>query len=216
MSSGTSTPPAPSPKPTFQPPSPTMGGLVQVSATEWCAWTGGQPNITWTSLSTNAKSDPTNVYQYRPGSPAAAQKSTSHRETGIASPFSRTSNLLDFIDEVNIYLKKTGMDTIAYRESKDSPGEMLFVITDYTKFNLADILTNDSTLRSRFDMYDRNNDDSATVWLLASIDASLRKEVTDRVSKSDGFVAHWLQLIACIQSVSFARFDKIKREIEDL
>ena len=65
-------------------------------------------------------------------------------------------------------------------------------------------------------MYDRNNDDSATVWLLASIDASLRKEVTDRVSKSDGFVAHWLQLIACIQSVSFARFDKIKREIEDL
>ena len=206
-----------SPSTSFKPPTPTMGGLVQVSSSDWCAWTGGKPRSDWSDLDYSAPTTPTNPFQYRPSSPSAAQKSTSYREQGIEPKFSKSSNLLDFIEQVKTYFERTGMDTIAYRAPADTPSQMYLVITDYSKFDLAHVVGENKRYRTKdYDAYDLNNDISATNWLLDSIDADLKKEITDRLHLTDGFAAHWLQLIAQIQSVSFARFDRIKREIESL
>ena len=194
-----------------------MGDLVQVSSSDWCAWTGGRPNASWTTLMPSAKTSPSNAFQYRPSSPGAAQKSTFYREQGLEPKFTRTSNLLEFIDTVQTYLERTGMDTIAYRATPDDPSNMQFVVTEYSKFKLADVVESSKTLRTtKYDLYDLNNDVSATNWLLNSIDSDLKQDLTDRLHLADGFAPHWIQLLGLIQSVSFARFDRIKRDIESI
>ena len=91
--------------PAFRPKKPIMGDLQQVSSTDWCAWTGGRPKSDWTGLDPSAPMTPSNAYQYRPGSPGAAQKSTFYREQGLDIKFSKTSNLLEFTDQVKTYLE---------------------------------------------------------------------------------------------------------------
>ena len=44
---------------------PIMGGLEYVSSTDQMAWTGGKPNITWTSLDASASSSPSTPSMYR-------------------------------------------------------------------------------------------------------------------------------------------------------
>ena len=90
-----------------------MGGVIQVAATDWCALTGGQPNADWTALETTTAVSPTNAFQYRPSKPADAQKKAAQREEGLASTYSKQRSLLDFAEEVGVYLKRTGLDTIA-------------------------------------------------------------------------------------------------------
>ena len=188
----------------FKPKQPIMGGLVQTSATDYCAWTGGKPKADWTGLDPTAAKEPKDAYQYRPGSPGSAQKSLQYRETGMTKKFTRSSNLLNFVSEVKTYLIATGMDTIAYRPSPDDPNEVLFVVTDYSILTQDSTHYNEETFVSKFDSFDRSNDTSATKWLRNSVDDDLLDDLTDRLSITDSFASHWLQLIALIQSVSFA------------
>ena len=91
-------PPPPTGAPTlpqFRPATPKMGGLLQVSATEWCPWTGGKPKADWSGLDSSADRIPAEDYQLRPTSPSSAQKSTAFRETGLETKFSQNSDLLD-------------------------------------------------------------------------------------------------------------------------
>ena len=74
------------------------------------------------------------------------------------------------------------MDTIAYRATPDDLSNMQFVVTEYSKFKLADVVKSSKTLRrTKYDLYDLNNDVSATNWLLDSIDRELKQDLTDRL-----------------------------------
>ena len=188
---------------------------MQTSATEYCAWTGGKPLADWSGLDPSAQTEPHDDYQYRPSSPGSSQKSTKSREIGLDSKFTRDAHLMDFVDSVEKYLYRTGMDTISFLPDPNNPSEVASVVTCYSKFDLQDAVTTSRTLRtSSFDRFDRNNDDSARNWLLDSIDPGLKKDVTDRLQNDDGFTSHWLQLIHLVQSTSFNRFTVIKRDIE--
>ena len=50
-------PPAPAPteRVPFKPPSPRMGGLVQLDEYKWAAWTGGKPLADWSVLGFSPK-----------------------------------------------------------------------------------------------------------------------------------------------------------------
>lgn len=199
----------------FRPAKPKMGDIIQVSTSEWCAWTGGKPKSDWSGLDDKAAASPSDDYQLRPSSPGSSQKSTKVRETGLDTKFGRNSHLLDFVDVVKAYLERTGMDTISYLEDPSNAGTVVSVVHNYSKFSLADAIASARKLRTdSFDKYDRNNDDSARNWLLDSLEPELKKDVTDRLHPQDGFVAHWLQLIHLVQSTSFNRFTVIKRDIE--
>ena len=182
-----------------------MGGLVQTSSTDWCAWTGGKPKADWSGLDPSADLTPSDDYQYRPSSPGSSQKSTKFRETSLDTKFGRNDHLLDFIDTVKDYLRRTGMDTIAYLPDPADATKMICVLDQYSKYDLQPAITAARALGVKFDRYDRNNNSSAKLWLLDSISDDLKKEIKDRLTQTDGFVAHWLQLIHQIQSVSFNR-----------
>ena len=191
-----------------------MGGLVQTSSTDWCAWTGGKPKADWSGLDSTAVQTPSDDYQYRPTSPGSSQKSTKYRETGLDTKFGRDDHLLDFIDSVKEYLVRTGMDTIAYLPDPTDSTKMICILDQYSKYDLQPAISSARSLSLKFDRYDRNNDNSAKLWLLDSISDDLKKEIKDRLTQSDGFAAHWLQLIHQIQSVSFNRFAGVKNDIE--
>ena len=158
----------------FQPPTPTMGGLVQISASDFCAWTGGKPLANWSGLDPTAATAPQDDYQYRPASPSSSQKSTMYREKGLDTKFKRTDHLLDFVTIVSNYLKRTGMDTITYLPDPTDASKVLSVVENYSRFGLQDAITEARSLRdTHFDKFDRNNDDSARNWFLDSIDETL-------------------------------------------
>ena len=201
--------------PVFLPPTPRMGGLVQVSAHDYCAWTGGKPKPDWSGLDPTAATAPLDDYQYRPASPGSSQKSTSFREKGLTTKFKRDDHLLDFVATVMNYLRRTGMDTITYLPDPTDSTKAISVVENYSRFALQDAISSARNLRSlNFDKFDRNNDDSACNWLLDSIDEALKKDISDRLDSEDGFVAHWIQMVHLIQSTSFNRFAVIKKEIE--
>jgi hypothetical protein len=212
--STTTVPPAP---PTFKPLSPKMGGLLQVSTRDWCAWTGGKPDANWIALDSKALTTPNDDFQYRPNSPGSSQKSASFREKGLEVKFKKGDHLLDFIDQTTQYLARTGMDTITYLNDPDDYSKMISVVGDYSKFDLQTAIVSSAKLRTdSFDRYDRNNDDSARNWLLASVDDDLKKDISERLSLFDGFASHWLQMIHLIESTSYKRFTNIKEDIEKL
>jgi hypothetical protein len=51
---------------------------------------------------------------------------------------------------------------------------------------------------------------------MASVDKTLRKDISERLHPSDGFTSHWLHLIRLIESTSYKRFTNIKEQIERL
>ena len=133
-----------------------------MTASEWCAWTGGVPLPDWSGLDPKSPTSPSDDYQFRPHNPGYSQKGTKFRETGLDSKFKRDDHLLDFISHVMTYLKRTGMDTISYLPDPTDPSRVANVVEDYSKFDLNDSIATARTLRStNFDRFDCNNDDSA-------------------------------------------------------
>jgi hypothetical protein len=70
----------------LKPSKPLMGDLVQVSTTEWTAWTGGKSNPSWTNLdgSVMTYGSPN---QLRPNSAAYVQRGFQYRSTGLKEKF---------------------------------------------------------------------------------------------------------------------------------
>jgi hypothetical protein len=129
-----------------------MGGLVQVSHSDWCTWTGGKPKADCSGLDTSAAQYPNDDFQYRPTSPGSSQKSTSHREKGMDIKFKRDGHLLDFLDIVDSYLRRTGMDSISYLVDPTNPIGTASVVQQYSKFELQEGIS-----KSRDGVYVRPN-----------------------------------------------------------
>jgi hypothetical protein len=70
----------------------------------------------------------------------------------------------------------------------------------WRKFNLqTTIMSSDQLRKTSFDRYDRNNNDSERNWLLASVDGSLKKDISECLSFFNGFTSHRLQMIHLIE-----------------
>ena len=108
----------------FVPKTPKMGGLVQTGSTDYCAWTGGKPKPDWSGLDSSAATEPLDAFQFRPSSPGSAQKSMKYREQGFETKFTMKSNLQVFIQEIQEYLARAGLDTISYLVDPANPSEM--------------------------------------------------------------------------------------------
>jgi hypothetical protein len=121
---------------------------------------------------------------------------------------------LDFTEILETYLQRNGLDYITYLPDHQNPGEMISIIQHYSKFELQTLIEASlNLLKTKFDRYDHDNNDSARNWLLNSLDPELKDDVTKRVKPNDGFCVNWLQMIQLVQSTSFNRFETIKRKI---
>ena len=201
----------------FVPKTPKMGGLVQTGSTDYCAWTGGKPKPDWSGLDSSAATEPLDAFQFRPSSPGSAQKSMKYREQGFETKFTMKSNLQVFIQEIQEYLARAGLDTISYLVDPANPSEMVSVVDNYSKFDLTTAIATAKSLRKEhFDLYDKTNDDSARRWFLDCLDPELAKKIKDRTDPNAGFIAYWLTFIHCFQSSSHAKFDNLKRDLENI
>ncbi len=201
-----------SPKMALKPLKPIMGDLIQVSATEWTAWTGGKPNSSWTILdgATTTYGSPN---QLRPNSASYAQRGFQYRSTGIEDKFKRSDDLATFIREVSEHLIDTGMDSISYLPSPTDATKMCSVLTEYSKYSADTARSSGATFAALYDTYDKINDKAASKYLLNSLDKDLRETLHLRLEPMDTFHVLWLELIKAVRSTSIDRFDDLKAKL---
>ena len=198
----------------FMPVQPKFGGLSQVDATTWVAWTGGAPKADWTSLQ-----DPSPSFiepnQYRPSSITSQAKGQKYRVQGLDTKFTRDSDLMTFQRNVMQHLTMHGLDTIAYLKDPITKTEVVPIVNDHGRFTLLEGVTlSNATKSAHFDQYDLSNDRDASRFLINSLDEELQTQMHENCNKDDTFVTHWLNLINIIRSVSIDRFDGIKARIK--
>lgn len=209
-------PPVYTPVPTLQPPKPTNGGVVQISGSEYAAWTGGKPKHDWSGLDDKALKDYTTPNQLRPVSVSSDQKAYNFRKKGREEKLAMGGDLAAFQKAVRDHLEGTGMDTIGYLPDPEEPTKMIPVIEYYAKYTVEAGRESSDKLYPKFDKYDRTNDKAATEFLLESLDPKLRDTVDEKLQDEprNTFVVTWLQLIETFRRFSSEHYDKLKAQIK--
>jgi hypothetical protein len=120
-----------------KPDKPTMGNIVSLSKDDWSAWTGGKSASGWMCLDATAFNELTSPNQLRPVHASASQKGYNYRHTGMMTPFSQTSDLVDFQKKVWDHLTDCGMDSIAYLpDPEDSLMMTKNVVKSHTRYTI--------------------------------------------------------------------------------
>ncbi|KAI2512073.1 hypothetical protein MHU86_2361 [Fragilaria crotonensis] len=96
----------------------------------------GKPLAGWIGLDPSASDELTSPNQLRPVHAGASQKGYNYRRTGLPTPFSPTSSLIDFQNAVWDHLTDCGMDSIAYLP--DPENELLMTNVVKKPFSLHD------------------------------------------------------------------------------
>ena len=193
---------------------PKMGGLAQTSPSEQTAWTGGQPDHTWTSLSTSAPQDPETPHQLRPTHVGHAQKAYELRKTGLSAKFDDKQDFVRFVDKVWQHLKDTGMDSIAYLRDSEDPTRMVSVVKRHSRFSLEYTKTAARIQVAQYDRFDRLNDKAARMLLLDSLDVKLQTRIKLRTLDEDPFLLVWMHIATLVLSTSVDRFEDVKKRIK--
>jgi hypothetical protein len=141
-----------------KPDKPTMGNIVSLSKDDWSAWTGGKPASGWMCLDATASDELTSPNQLRPVHASASQKGYNYRRTGMTTPFSQTSNLVDFQNEVWDHLTDCGMDSIAYLPDPEDSLMMTNVVKSHSRYTIQTAKTLGAPQLLLYDKYDKNND----------------------------------------------------------
>jgi hypothetical protein len=184
---------------------PKMGGLSQLSKTDWSPWVGGKPKPDWSGLEGDPQS-PTTPNQLRPISATASAKGYNIRKLGLATPFERKDNVHEFRRFVWDHFEDHGLDTITYLENLSDPGTMLSVVNDHSRFTVATAKQLSHAQAKLYDAYDKANDAAARKFLLASLSKELSSQIFERLDPNPTFPDVWLQFIKSIQSTSIERF----------
>ena len=145
----------------FRPKEPKFGGITQIGASTWVAWTGGKPNANWTELE---EVKPKNIQpnQHRPLGITSQTKSQAYRQRGLETKFSRKSDLQTFQHEVLNHLENHGMDTVTYIEDPTNNTNVVSIISDHGKFTLAEgSKSGDDIQLIHFDEHDHSNCEDA-------------------------------------------------------
>ena len=176
-------------EPTAKPPKPIMGDIV-LSYKTYEPWTGGKPKADWSGLVADAGKVPLPT-QLRPvGSKAAT--ALIKRSEGIfadaKSKFKSKGDLDYFCRSLHQFFKMHGMDTISYRKDPQDTTKMISVFTDYPCLSSTVVKSQTEWIRSCYDDYDKQNDDSARECFLNSLSDSLKKEIQTKTKPDDLFV----------------------------
>ena len=185
-----------------------MGGLAKLDD-KFVAWTGGEPDDTWTGLKVPTP-DLNSPNQLQSTNDV---KGYNHRKTGLSTKFKKTDLLMPFKKLIQAHLKDTGLDTVAHLP--DMRKKMSYVITDHARFTLESARTSSDAQMKLYDKYDRSNNDAAKAFLLDSLDVDLKTTIIELIEDDDSFTVVWLTLMNEIQTQSIERIEAIKRQIKD-
>ena len=118
----------------FKPPVPKMGGICQVEAKKYAAWTGGKPKADWTGLA-NEKADYTTPLQLRHMKDSAEYQ---QRSSGLTTKFSKQDGDLDQLQrDLRKAFEERGIDTICYLPdpfAAQGSNETLLILEEHTRY----------------------------------------------------------------------------------
>ncbi|KAI2506682.1 hypothetical protein MHU86_7783 [Fragilaria crotonensis] len=210
----TSPTPVSDPVTSDRPVKPIMGNVVSLSKDDWSAWTGGKPLAGWIGLDPSASDEITSPNQLRPVHAGASQKGYNYRRTGLPTPFSPTSSLIDFQNAVWDHLTDCGMDSIAYLPDPENELLMTNVVKSHSRYTIQTAKALSAEQLMLYDKYDKSNDRAAVKFVLSSLSPALMSKIQEKTEDSDSFHIVWLQLIKTIQSTSIERFEDLKAAIK--
>jgi hypothetical protein len=191
------------------PPTPIMGGVIPAPREGNVAWTGGLPKPDWTGLVNPMANVSPNQHRSFSG-----QKALAIRRTGLPNKWKTKGDLVDFCTSISKRLKDTGLDSIAHLPDPVDPTKMISVIDHYARFTTTYAREQHAILRSKFDMYDLQNDDTATdIMLLDSVYNDLRITLSRKIMDETGFVEVWLAFMEEIKSKSTDYYDRVRATI---
>ena len=197
----------------FRPTTPKFGGIVQVSATEYVAWTGGKPKADFSELE-NTNPSPIKPNQHRGNSIASRAKQQAYCIAGMETKFNRNGDLLTFQKKIEKHFEQYGLDTITYMVDPSDPTKVVSVLDAHSRFNKSDgVREGNNLMITHYDTYDMDNNTNAKDYLLNSISSELEKQLYQNCSKDCSFIEMWLNLVHIVKSVSINRFERIKKQI---
>ena len=147
---------------------PIMGNVVSLSKDNWFAWNGGKPLAGWIGLDPSASDELTSPNQLRPVHAGASQKGYNYHHTGLATPFSQTSSLIDFQNAFWDHLTDCGMDSIAYLPDPENDLLMTNVIKSHSRYMIQTAKALSAEQLMLYDKYDKSNDRAAVKFVLSS------------------------------------------------
>jgi hypothetical protein len=196
----------------FKPKPPTIGGIKELTPTDYVAWTGGKPNLQWTAIDSNDRGY-TSPGQFRSHSVSTSQKSHETRQTGLSIKMTKKGDLKRFETNVWSHLQDKGLDTIAYLPDAVDTTRVSSVVTEYTRFSVDSATKQAQLIVNKYDEYDTANDHEACEFLLNSLDPTLADDLRMDRRDGDNFPIMYIRLIRLIRSTSIDHFDTLKATI---
>lgn len=191
---------------------PKIGGLDE----DGNPWTGGSPtSIFWNksirtspaSLLCMRLSGKDGVRMYSDRIKGNEIKFKPNDSTGI--------NLASFSGDVNLKLINHGMDSIFH--IPDQEGNMINIITDHARFTLKNVIEhiNEGKKQETYDEFDRSNLTDSMMYLLNSIDTSLKQEINSFINSETSGPELWMRIVTSVQSSTIERMTKLQRLIRE-
>ena len=194
---------------------PLMGGLFLSLKDEYAAWTGGKPNCDLMGLDPSAPMSMHSPNRICPMYTISQVKGYNLQIEGLETKLApKDSNFLDFTILVFDHLKNMGMDMISDRTDPLKPSNMVSVVKNFAHFSLEYIEAESTSLKSKLDDYDVQNNEVAVCFLLNLLHDDLCKLIQTHKENNDSFPVVWLWLMEIFMTSSFEQYNAIKERLK--
>ena len=178
---------------------------------------GGQPKTDWSGLDPSSERLLADTC-FRSLDPVSGQKSGVYRTKGLEADdrYKKGMKLSEYQKLIWDHLVRYGLDTMGYLpDPRNKSTKVYSVVTHHARFtgDLATSLESCSTLKSKFDHWDKKNDYEACEFLKNSLSKEIKEGFQTFHDKSDTFCATWLKLVHYLVTTTSKTFDVMKDKI---
>ena len=197
---------------------PLIGGVSDNGTKNAIAWTGGQPNITWTGLQ-NPHVGRASVNCLRT---AKSENQISNYNSRIKPPtklFNKDDKDFDFDkfgQSIFKHFVDHGLDSVMYVPSIVDGTKTVNVITMYDQVHTDHVITKSAEYAMKYDQYDHDNNKAAKRYLEDAIHGDLFCDLQRRSELEDSAATTWMRILGIVSDGSIERFNCKKDELKAL
>ena len=193
---------------------PLMGVMKMSTSGHLGAFVGGKPLSDWSGLDPSS-TPATTPNKYR-GDPHKDAKSYYYRTKGLDTKITPKTDLRETCRNVCDHLETFGLDTISYLPDPANPTVMESVAEKPNIFSKTYAITQIPIYTALWDRYDKENDEAATKFFLASLNDELLRKVRDALAttRKPTFILTWMTFIEKIRVISVGRVDGLQKLVE--
>ena len=193
---------------------PTMGVIKMTRDGTSGVFVGGKPLYDWSGLDPNII--PTTTPNQFRGESHKEQKSFYYRVKGLDTKIGAKDDLRETCRNVFDHLVTHGLDTISYLPDPANPTVMQSVAEKPNMFSKTYVTTKLPVYTALWDSFDRENDECATKFFLASLNDEMLRKVRDALATTTKptFILTWMTFVEKIRVISVGRVDGLQKLVE--